>query len=65
MAEVNRMACPLGSGGFRGIFGKIFDELMSVHGVLLRLSGEFVRGEMVSFPMGGCGGGVSMRCKVV
>jgi hypothetical protein len=63
--EVNRRDCPLGSGGFRGIFRKILDELMGVDGVLVRLSGKFVRGEMVSFPMGCGSGGVSMRCKVV
>ena len=59
------MARRLGSGGFRDIFGKIFDELMSVQGVLVRLSGEFVGAQMVSFPVRGGGGGVSVRCKVV
>jgi len=44
---------------------KLFNILLGVHGVLVRLSGKFASSQMIPFPVGGCGGGVGMGGKVV
>ena len=38
---------------------------MDVHGVLMRLSGEFVSGQMIAFAVGYRGSGVGVGCEVV
>jgi hypothetical protein len=38
---------------------------MGVHGMLVRLFGEFVSGQMISFAVGYGGGGVGVSCEVV
>jgi hypothetical protein len=45
--------------------GEFLREFMGVHGVLLRLLAELVSSPMVSFAVGGSGGGVGMGGKVV
>jgi hypothetical protein len=44
---------------------QLFNVLLRVDGMLVRLPGEFVSGEMVSLAVGGCGGGMGVGCKVV
>jgi hypothetical protein len=44
---------------------QLFDILLRVDGMLVRLPGEFVRGEIVAFTVGGCSGGVGVGRKVV
>jgi hypothetical protein len=45
--------------------GEFFAKLVGVYGVFVRLHGQFVRSEMISFVMGGGGGRVGMGGKVM
>lgn len=60
--RVSRVFCAL---LFAGLCGEIFGVPMRTHRVLMRLLGEFVGGEMISFAVrSGCGG-VGVGRKVV
>jgi hypothetical protein len=45
--------------------GEFFAKLAGVYGVFVRLHGQLVRSEMISFVMGRGGGKVGMGCKVM
>src|ERR1700684_2195729 len=45
--------------------GEFFAKLVGIHGVFMRLHGQFVRSEVISFAVGGCRGKVGMGCKVM
>jgi hypothetical protein len=59
------------NGGFHGplrltrLQGEFFAKLPGVGGMLVRLHGQFVRSEMISFTVGGCCGKVSVGSKVM
>jgi hypothetical protein len=44
---------------------KLFDIFLSIHGMLVCLAGQFVSGEIVTFPVGSRRGSVSVGCEVV
>jgi len=48
-----------------GLHGQFFAELAGVGGVFMCLFAEFVSGEMISFFMGNCGGGMGVRRQIV
>jgi hypothetical protein len=45
--------------------GEFFAKLAGVAGMLVRLLGQLVSSEMISFTVGGCRGRVGMGCKVM
>jgi hypothetical protein len=45
--------------------GEFFAKLAGVYGVFVRLHGQLVRTEMISFTVGGCRGKVGMGGKVM
>jgi hypothetical protein len=45
--------------------GEFFAKLASVYGVFVRLHGQLVRTEVISFTVGGCRGKVGMGGKVM
>jgi hypothetical protein len=45
--------------------GELFGIFLRVRGVLMRLSGQFMSGEMISFAVSGGGGNVGVGRKVV
>jgi hypothetical protein len=47
------------------LFNELFGIFLCVRGVLMRLSGQFVSGEMISFAVSGGGGSMSVGRKVV
>jgi hypothetical protein len=51
--------------GYYFLGRQLFDELADVHGVLVRLPGEFVSAEMISFTVRDSGGGMGMGREVV
>jgi hypothetical protein len=50
---------------FSRLGGEFLTKLAGIGGVFVRLQGQFVRSEMISFAVGGCGGRVGMGCKVM
>ena len=51
--------------GFCVLRGEFFGQLVYVHGLLVRLLGEFVRGHVISFTVRDSSRGVGMGSKVV
>jgi hypothetical protein len=47
------------------LFDELFGIFVGVRGVLVRLSGQFVSGEMISFAVSGGGGSMSVGRKIV
>jgi hypothetical protein len=47
------------------LFNELFGIFLGVRGVLVRLSGRFMSGEMISFAMGGGGGSMSVGRKIM
>jgi hypothetical protein len=45
--------------------GEFFAKLAGVTGMLVRLHGQLVSSEMISFAVGGCRGRMGMGCKVM
>jgi hypothetical protein len=45
--------------------GEFFAKLAGVGGVFVRLHGQLVSSEVISFTVGGCRGKVGMGCKVM
>jgi hypothetical protein len=63
--NLNRRGAGSALTGLLGLSGKLLGELEGVHGLLVRLLAEFVRGEVISLAVGhGCGG-VGVGRKVV
>jgi hypothetical protein len=50
---------------FARLQGEFFTELVGVDGMLVRLFGQLVSREMISFAVGGCRGRVGMGGKVM
>jgi hypothetical protein len=50
---------------FARLQGEFFAKLVGVDGMLVRLLGQLVSSEMISFAMGGCRGRVGMGGKVM
>ncbi|MGA7557582.1 MAG: hypothetical protein WCF61_03210 [Terriglobales bacterium] len=57
--------CVLGFGGLSFLSGQLLGELVNIHRVLMRLSGKFVRGQVISFTVRDSGRSVSVGGKVV
>jgi hypothetical protein len=55
----------LDSAGPYGLFDDLFGIFLGIRGVLVRLSGQFVSGEMISFAMSGGGRSMSVGRKIV
>ena len=55
----------LDSAGTYSLFNELFGIFLCVRGVLMRLSGQFVSGEMISFAVSGGGGSMSVGRKIM